>query len=96
MQKVQKSFCFLYRFVEALQYNQNTCFAYFLQEHKEESTEVNRVTKYNNLNDVLKYANSTNEEIFIIGGASIYKQFINYFCTSITTSLTLDTSSTIS
>lgn len=38
----------------------------------------NEVIKYNNINDVLKYAKSTNEEIFIIGGASIYKQFINY------------------
>lgn len=36
------------------------------------------VIKYNNIEDVLNYANNINEEIFIIGGASIYKQFIDY------------------
>lgn len=36
------------------------------------------VIVYNNINSVLEYAKDNEEEIFIIGGASIYKQFIDY------------------
>lgn len=36
------------------------------------------VIVYDNINSVLDYAKSNEEEIFIIGGASIYKQFIDY------------------
>ena len=32
---------------------------------------------FNSLDDLLTYLNTTDEEIFIIGGASIYKLFIN-------------------
>lgn len=35
------------------------------------------VIKFNNKESVLEYAKSTKDEIFIIGGASIYKEFIN-------------------
>ena len=35
------------------------------------------VIKFNNKESVLEYAKSTDEEIFIIGGASIYNEFIN-------------------
>ena len=36
------------------------------------------VIKFNNKDKVLEYAKSNDEDIFIIGGASIYKEFINY------------------
>ena len=35
------------------------------------------VIKFNNKESVIDYANNHNEEIFIIGGACVYKEFIN-------------------
>lgn len=35
------------------------------------------VTVFHDKQSVLEYANKTNEDIYIIGGASIYKEFIN-------------------
>ena len=32
---------------------------------------------YDNINNLINYLNSINEEVFIIGGASLYKEFIN-------------------
>lgn len=40
--------------------------------------EYNKWRGVNNINSVLEYAKDNEEEIFIIGGASIYKQFIDY------------------
>ena len=37
----------------------------------------NGVIKFNNKESVIKYIKSLNEEVFIIGGASIYKEFID-------------------
>ena len=36
------------------------------------------VEVFNNMDDLLNKYENSNEEIFVIGGASIYKQFINY------------------
>ena len=35
------------------------------------------VIKFNNKESVLEYAKNNNEDIFIIGGASVYKEFID-------------------
>ena len=37
----------------------------------------NGVTKFNDKESVINYAKSINEDIYIIGGASIYNEFIN-------------------
>ena len=36
------------------------------------------VVVFHNMEDLLKYIKELNEEVMIIGGASIYKQFIEY------------------
>ena len=36
------------------------------------------VIVYNNLEDLLNYYNNINEELFVIGGATIYREFLEY------------------
>ena len=36
------------------------------------------IITFNNINTLLKYIDTIDEEVFVIGGASIYKQFIDY------------------
>lgn len=38
--------------------------------------DIKDVTSFNNLEDLIKFIKEIEEEVFIIGGASIYKQFI--------------------
>lgn len=38
--------------------------------------DIKDVTSFNNLEDLIKFIKEIDEEVFIIGGASIYKQFI--------------------
>ena len=39
--------------------------------------DIKDVTSFTNLDELIKFIKEIDEEVFIIGGASIYKQFIN-------------------
>ena len=43
-----------------------------------QNLKIDNVLIYHDMNELLNYINSKNEEIMIIGGASIYKLFLDY------------------